>query len=172
MTTAGRLLEAALKSPPPAFTSDAAVREALGRYLVAVAKRLQRAGHRVSGPTLASPDERLAGTLTASAADSTAHPALVVASWNEETGWSTRRDQPDQPSSARRYLHQGLVPASTLAAQFITAVLTSTVIHSAAVTRTGGDAAIPRLALADYPLQFRYRTGRAEHLLTQLTRAA
>jgi hypothetical protein len=166
MTTAGRILEPALKSSPPAFTSDGVVREALARYLAAVAEPLRSAGHRVSGPTLASPDERLDGSLSASASASAANPALVVASWNEETGWSTR-DRPDQPSGARRYLHQGLVPAPTLAAQFITAV-----IHSAAVTRAGGDTAVPGLAIADYPLQFRYRTGRAEHLLTQLSRAA
>lgn len=167
MTTTGRLLETALNSSPPALTSDAMVREALARYLAAVAQRLRSAGHRVSCPTLAPPDEHLAGTLTASAAPSTAHPALVVASWNEETGWSTRRDQPDQPSSARRYLHQNLVPAPTLAAQFITAAVTIT-----AVTRVGDNTAIPGLTTADYPRQFRYRTGRAEHLLTQLTRAA
>jgi hypothetical protein len=164
MTTAGRLLEPALKSSPPAFTSDAVVREALAHYLAAVAQRLRRAGHRVSGPTLASPDEHLAATLTASPTPSTAHPALVTASWNEETGWSTRRDQPDQPNSARRYLHQGLVPAPTLAAQFITATTTA--------ASSGAPTAVPGLAIADYPLQFRYRTGRAEHLLTQLTRAA
>jgi hypothetical protein len=91
----------------------------------------------------------------------------VVASWNEETGWSTRRDQPDQPSGARRYLHLCLVPAPTLATQVIAAA-----IHSAAVTSAGDDAAVPGLAIADFPLQFRYRTGRAVHLLTQLTRAA
>ncbi|WP_445183549.1 DUF6292 family protein [Pseudonocardia sp. Cha107L01] len=158
MTAAGRVREPALKSSPRAFTSDVVVREALARYLGAVAERLRRAGHWVSGPTLALPDEHLAATLTASPAPSKARAALVVASWNEETGWSTRRDQPDQPGSARRYLHLCLVPAPTLAAQFITAAVTS--------------AAVPGLAIADYPLQFRYRTGRAEYLLTQLTRAA
>jgi hypothetical protein len=166
MTAAGRVREPALKSSPPAFTSDVVVREALVRYLGAVTERLRRAGHWVSGPRLALPDEHLAATLTASPAPSTARAALVVASWNEETGWSTRRDQPDQPGSARRYLHQGLVPAPTLAAQFITAAVTSAAVASAAVT------AVPGLAIADYPLQFRYRTGRAEYLLTQLTRAA
>src|SRR5882724_2105202 len=127
MSATGRLLEPALNSPPPAFTSDAVVRQALARYLAAVAERLRRAGHRVSCPTLAPPDEHLAGTLTASSAPNPTHPALVVDSWNEAMGWSTRRDRPDRPSGARRYLHQGLVPTPTLAAQFITAV-----VHNAA----------------------------------------
>ena len=109
MSTTGRLLEPALNSPP-AFTSDAVVRHALARYLAAVAERLRCAGHRVGCPSLSPPDEHLAGTLTASSAPNPIQPALVVASWNEETGWSTRRDLPGQPSGARQYLHQGLVP--------------------------------------------------------------
>jgi hypothetical protein len=86
MTAADRLLESALKPGPPAFTSDAAVREALTRYLSTVANYLHGTGHRVSGPTLAPPGERLAGTctLTATAASGDANLGLVVASWNEE----------------------------------------------------------------------------------------
>ena len=171
MTAADRLLESALKPGPPAFTSDAAVREALTRYLSTVANYLHGTGHRVNGPTLAPPGERLAGTctLTATAASGDANLGLVVASWNEETGWSTRRDQPNQPTSVRRYLHQRLIPAPALAAHFIIAA-----IHSDALSTdvsAGGAPAVAGLAIADYPMQFLYRTGRAEHLLTQLTHA-
>ena len=162
MTTASGVREPATKpAPTTAYTSDEAVREALARYLTAVAEQLRGIGHRVSGPTLAPPGERLAGTLTAPAANGDANPGVVVASWNEETGWSTRRDRPHQPTSTRRYLHQRLLPAPTLAAQFI----------AAATHRGGGAPAAVGLAVADHPMQFRYRTGRAEQLLTQLTHA-
>jgi hypothetical protein len=84
-----------------------------------------------------------------------------VACWNEETGWSTRRDQPNRPTSARRYLHQRLVPAAVLAAQFITA----------AIHRGGSTPRYRGAGRSGLPMQFRYRTGRAEYLPTQLTRA-
>ena len=174
MTTAGKVPKSALKPAPPAFTSDAAVREALARYLTAVAQYLHGTGPRVSGPTLAPPGERLAGTLIAPATNSKDNRGLVVARWNEETGWSTRRDHPNQPTSTRRYLHQRLVPAPALAAQFITAATHSDALTSTDVSTdvsADGAPAVAALTVADYPMQFRYRTGRAEHLLTQLTRA-
>jgi hypothetical protein len=44
-------------------------------------------------------------------------------------------------------------------------------VHNTAATSAVTRAtSVTGLAIADYPLQFRYRTGRAEHLLTQLTR--
>jgi hypothetical protein len=170
MTTAGKVPKSAPKPAPPAFTSDAAVREALARYLTAVAQYLHGTGPQVSGPTLAPPGELLAGTLLAPATNSKDNRGLVVARWNEETGWSTRRDHPNQPTSIRRYLHQRLVPAPALAAQFITAALHSDV-PPAPTPSADVAPAVAGLAVRDYPRQFRYRTGRAEHLLTQLTRA-
>jgi hypothetical protein len=170
MTTAGKVPKSAPKPGPPAFTSDAAVREALARYLTAVAQYLHGTGPQVSGPTLAPPGELLAGTLLAPATNSKDNRGLVVARWNEETGWSTRRDHPNQPTSIRRYLHQRLVPAPALAAQFITAALHSDV-PPAPTPSADVAPAVAGLAVRDYPRQFRYRTGRAEHLLTQLTRA-
>jgi hypothetical protein len=67
------------------LTSDAAVRDALACYLGAVAQRLRYFGHRVSGPILAPPRERLAGILTPPAppAEGTARSAWLVAGWKK-----------------------------------------------------------------------------------------
>jgi hypothetical protein len=89
---------------------------------------------------------------------------MLVAGWNEETGWSTRRDSPDRRGGERRHLHLGLILAPVIAAQFITDALTQAV--GGGGDRDGGDRAVP-----SYAAQFRYRTGRAEHLLGRLTRA-
>jgi hypothetical protein len=167
MTGTSNLVEPNQKPRPPVFTSDAVVRDALARYLDVVARRLRDAGHRVGGPILAPPEQRLAGTLTlpspSPSPSGTAAAVGLVAEWNEETGWSTRREPPDQarPGGERGYLHLGLVPAPVIAAQFITDTLT---------VSDGGSGGADRAA-PTHPAQFRYRTGRGEHLLGRLTRA-
>jgi hypothetical protein len=152
---------------PLTLSGDTVVRHALTGYLGAVVARLRAAGHRVSGPTLARPEEPLTGSCTLT--ESTIQ--LMEVTWSEETGWSARCERPclARGMSPRHYLHLSLIPAPAIAAAFITTVLQA--------TGTDGQPEPARLAAAvgragaDYPQRFRYRSGRAEHLLTRLTRA-